>query len=283
MPTPATATTPALREARSWVTSRSQVPARPAMTTCSSRRRWRPSWKRRFGAGADGTRQGCVLSIFASVYPYHLACHAVVKKRPGLRIAAFVDDTYLGQGAGRLYKDFDFFRKQTKRLTDLESNEDKIKAVANSGGTEGIPPGIYRASSMNKGVSYSCSKWSEATGYVPVDAEGAIDACIEALSHDMVKRLAYLDEVDLMRGAEGEADTNHICYGLISRKGANMMIYFQRVMLPAITAPVMRDVVDPRLLYSWELIAKPEGSTPTDVKLWRLEQPLPTSMGGADT
>ena len=61
-----------------------------------------------------------------------------------------------------------------------------------------------------------------------------------------------------------------------------MMIYFQRIMLPAITAPVMRDVVDPRLLYSWELIAKPEGSTPTDVKLWRLEQPLPTSMGGAD-
>ena len=61
----------------------------------------RPSWKRRFGDGADGTRQGCVLSIFASVYPYHLACHAVVKKRPGLRIAAFVDDTYLGQvGAG---------------------------------------------------------------------------------------------------------------------------------------------------------------------------------------
>ena len=114
-----------------------------------------------------------------------------------------------------------------------------------------------------------------ATGYVPVNAEGAIDACIEALSHDMVKRLAYLDEVDLMRGAEGEADTNHICYGLISRKGANMMIYFQRVMLPAITAPVMHDVVDPRLLYSWELIAKPEGSTrPTDVKLWRLEQPL---------
>ena len=39
---------------------------------------------------------------------------------------------------------------------------------------------------------------------------------------------------------------------------------------------------DPRLLYSWELIAKPEGSTPTDVKLWRLEQPLPTSVGGAD-
>ena len=72
-----------------------------------------------------GWDQGCVLSIFASVYPYHLACHAVVKKRPGLRIAAFVDDTYLGQGAGRLlYKDFDFFRKQTKRLTDLESNED---------------------------------------------------------------------------------------------------------------------------------------------------------------
>ena len=49
----------------------------------------------------------------------------MVKKRPGLRIAAFVDDTYLGQGVGRLlYKDFDFFRKQTKRLTDLESNED---------------------------------------------------------------------------------------------------------------------------------------------------------------
>ena len=48
-----------------------------------------------------GWDQGCVLSIFASVYPYHLACHAVVKKRPGLRIAAFVDDTYLGQvGAG---------------------------------------------------------------------------------------------------------------------------------------------------------------------------------------
>ena len=37
-----------------------------------------------------------------------------------------------------MYKDFDFFRKQTKRLMDLESNEDKIKAVANSGGTEGI-------------------------------------------------------------------------------------------------------------------------------------------------
>ena len=73
-----------------------------------------------------GWDQGCVLSIFASVYPHHLACHAVVKKRPGLRIAAFVlDDTYLGQGVGRLlYKDFDFFRKQTKRLTDLESNED---------------------------------------------------------------------------------------------------------------------------------------------------------------
>jgi hypothetical protein len=39
---------------------------------------------------------------------------------------------------------------------------------------------------------------------------------------------------------------------------------------------------DPRLMYSWELIAKPEGSSLTDVKLWRLEQPLPTSMGGAD-
>ena len=62
-----------------------------------------------------------------------------------------------------------------------------------------------------------------------------------------------------------------------------MMIYFQRVMLPAITAPVMRDVVDPRLLYSWELIAKPEGSTPTDVKLWRLEQPLPTCPWEAPT
>jgi hypothetical protein len=66
-----------------------------------------------------------------------------------------------------------------------------------------------------------------------------------------------------------------------------MMIYFQRIMLPAITKPVMLHVVDPRLMYSWELIAKPEGSSLTDVKLtdvklWRLEQPLPTSMGGAD-
>jgi len=223
-----------------------------------------------------GWDQGCVLSVFASVYPYHLACHAVVKKRPGLRIAAFVDDTYLGQDAGRLYKDFDFFRKQTKRLTDLESNEDKIKAVANSGGTEGIPPGIL------KEQGGELLRLKVVGGYVPVNADGAIEACIESFSHDMVKRLAYLDEVDLMRGAEGEADTNHIRYGLISRKGAKMMIYFQRIMLPAITAPVMRDVVDPRLLYSWELIAKPEGSTPTDVKLWRLEQPLPTSMGGAD-
>ena len=85
-----------------------------------------------------------------------------------------------------------------------------------------------------------------------------------------------------MRGAEGEADTNHIRYGLINRKGAKMMIYFQRIMLPAITKPVMQHVVDPRLMYSWELIAKPEGSSLTDVKLWRLEQPLPTSMGGAD-
>ena len=67
----------------------------------------------------------------------------------------------------------------------------------------------------------------------------------------MVKRLAYLDEVDLMRGAEGEADTNHIRYGLINRKGAKMMIYFQRIMLPAITKPVMLHVVDPRLMYSW--------------------------------
>ena len=119
-------------------------------------------------------------------------------------------------------------------------------------------------------------------GYVPVNAEGAIDACIDAFSQDMVKRLAYLDEVDLMRGAEGEADTNHIRYGLINRKGAKMMIYFLRIMLPAITRPVMLHVVDPRLMYSWELIAKPEGSSPTDVRLWRLEQPLPTSMGGAD-
>ena len=53
-------------------------------------------------------------------------------------------------------------------------------------------------------------------------------------------------------------------------------------MLPAITKPVMLHVMDPRLMYSWELIAKPEGSSLTDVKLWRLEQPLPTSMGGAD-
>ena len=44
--------------------------------------------------------------------------------------------------------------------------------------------------------------------------------------------------------AEGEADTNHIRYGLINRKGAKMMIYFQRVMLPAITKPVMLHVVD---------------------------------------
>ena len=49
---------------------------------------------------------------------------------------------------------------------------------------------------------------------------------------------------------------NHIRYGLINRKGAKMMIYFQRIMLPAITTPVMRDVVDPRLTYSWELIAQ---------------------------
>ena len=82
-----------------------------------------------------GWDQGCVLSVFASVYPYHLACHAVCKKRPGLRIAAFVDDTYLGQGPERLYKDFRFFQKEAKRLCDLESNEDKLKAVANSGGT----------------------------------------------------------------------------------------------------------------------------------------------------
>ena len=33
-------------------------------------------------------------------------------------------------------------------------------------------------------------------GYVPVNAEGAIDACIDAFSQDMVKRLAYLDEVN---------------------------------------------------------------------------------------
>jgi hypothetical protein len=68
-----------------------------------------------------GWDQGCVLSVFASVYPYHLACHAVCKKRPGLRIAAFVDDTYLGQDPERLYSDFRFFQKQAKRLCDLES------------------------------------------------------------------------------------------------------------------------------------------------------------------
>ena len=223
-----------------------------------------------------GWDQGCVLSVFASVYPYHLACHAVCKKRPGLRIVAFVDDTYLGQGPERLYKNFRYFQKEAKRLCDLESNQDKLKAVANSGGTQGIPQSFL---DEQKGELLALKVVG---GYVPVNAEGAIDACIDAFSHDMVKRLAYLDEVDLMRGAEGEADTNHIRYGLINRKGAKMMIYFQRVMLPAITAPVMRDVVDPRLMYSWELIAKPEGSSLTDVKLWRLEQPLPTSMGGAD-
>ena len=217
-----------------------------------------------------------MLSVFASVYPYHLACHAVCKKRPGLRIVAFVDDTYLGQGPERLYKDFRYFQKEAKRLCDLESNQDKLKAVANSGGTQGIPQSFL---DEQKGELLA---FKVVGGYVPVNAEGAIDACIYAFSHDMVKRLAYLDEVDLMRGAEGEADTNHIRYGLINRKGAKMMIYFQRVMLPAITAPVMRDVVDPRLMYSWELIAKPEGSSLTDAKLWRLEQPLPTSMGGAD-
>jgi hypothetical protein len=79
-----------------------------------------------------GWDQGCVLSVFASVYPYHLACHAVCKKRPGLRIAAYVDDTYLSQSRERLYKDFRYFKKQRKRLCDLESNEDKLKAVANS-------------------------------------------------------------------------------------------------------------------------------------------------------
>jgi hypothetical protein len=59
--------------------------------------------------------KGCVLSVFASVYPYHLACHAVCKTRPGLRIVAFVDDTYLGQGPERLYKDFKYFQKESKR------------------------------------------------------------------------------------------------------------------------------------------------------------------------
>jgi hypothetical protein len=58
-----------------------------------------------------GWDQGCVLSVFASVYPYHLACHAVCKKRPGLRIAAYVDDTYLSQSRERLYKDFRYFQK----------------------------------------------------------------------------------------------------------------------------------------------------------------------------
>ena len=75
-----------------------------------------------------GWDQGCVLSVFASVYPYHLACHAVCKKRPGLRIAAYVDDTYLSQSRDRLYKDFRYFQKQSKRLCDLESNEDKLAA-----------------------------------------------------------------------------------------------------------------------------------------------------------
>ena len=50
-------------------------------------------------------------------------------------------------------------------------------------------------------------------GFVPVNAPGAVDACITALSEVMVKRLSFLDEVDQMAGEEGEADTNHIRYG----------------------------------------------------------------------
>ena len=57
-------------------------------------------------------------------YLHLLACHAVCKKRPGLRIVAFVDDTYLGQGPERLYKDFKYFQKEAKRyLCDLESTK----------------------------------------------------------------------------------------------------------------------------------------------------------------
>ena len=125
----------------------------------------------------------------------------VCKKHPGLRIAAFVDDTYLGQGPERLYKDFRFFQKEAKRLCDLESNKDKLKAVANSGGTQGIPRKIL---DEQKGELLMLKVVG---GYVPVNTEGAIDACVDAFSKDMVKRLAYLDEVDLMRGAEGEART----------------------------------------------------------------------------
>ena len=44
----------------------------------------------------------------------------------------------------------------------------------------------------------------------------------------------------------------------------------------------MREVADPRLLASLALLAKAECSSVRDRTRWEFEQPLPTSMGGAD-
>ena len=117
---------------------------------------------------------------------------------------------------------------------------------------------------------------------MPVNSAEGDAACVEQLSTVMEKRLAFLDEVDIMEGQEGEADNRHVRYQFLRRKASKLMVYWQRAMPPRLTQPVMRSVVDPRLQQSLACLAKPEGSDTADQKRWAFEQPLPTTMGGAD-
>ena len=109
-----------------------------------------------------------------------------------------------------MYKSFDKLRAYVEDECDHLSNLGKIKALANSGGVDGIPQWVLDAQRTDHSSTGEIHCMKVVGAFVPNDSFLAEDACVAALTAVFEERLRFLNEVDIMEGLEGEADTIHM-------------------------------------------------------------------------
>ena len=219
-----------------------------------------------------GWEQGDVLATWGSMCPYQVSLNRAQKECRTTRIVADADDTmYGGPNAGA---DIDKIWRIVGEDCDAESTLDKVRGLCPLGGTEGIPDWILE------------NQEGEIHGLICVGAVFCADTekgrafGFEELSRILTERLAPLDEIDLMRDEVDETDCTQIRYGYLSRCANQLVSYWQRIQRPSVSEEVMRNVVDPRLRRSLELLARADASDAEQRERFTAESSLPTAMGG---
>ena len=221
-----------------------------------------------------GTQQGDVLGTLGAMTPYHLALHDVCKKYD-VDVECLADDTYFHGWPEELYAAFAYQLQHSLSTVGLESNINKLKALAPGGGTEGIPDYILEAQGGEVPGLKVVGTWA-------APRTAAADEWRAAqLAAKLKQRLAPLDKLDAMTGSATETDVLQLQYNLLADCADAIPGYWCDTLPPSITAAAVGAAVDERLLLSLDRLTDAADSTPTQRALARQQAPLPTSMGGA--